>query len=438
MQSQLLKYLDYLIHPDVFSDLEGLVKVRGLVGLALIYVVASSLVAALSENSGVLLTILPLATIFMIAVGRVTGKYNLISYTVFGLLTAAMIQFIHEAQSLHVTTVFWTPILIWASVFSAGPFLGGFITFTMATAMFLIFNLEIISSLNPLQIPTEQAYLHEVYVGLGVAYVFSILFHRTTHSLVGIAVHEREALLQQKEKTIEASKLSALGEMAGGIAHEINNPLMIIRGNAEVIQKGENEHNQVQERTERIIRTVDRIEEIISSMQKLSDRHQHNKFEYTDLVTIIQESLIYFQEKIRSLGIELEVSKPTSIPVYCNTSQVGQILINLLNNACDAILEAHEHEAWIRIEARIHHEKAVVLVSNSGPKINEDLVNDIMRPFFTTKDFGKGTGLGLSVSKKIAQQHGGDLLLEFEKPNTTFELRLPLRKAEVGSYSEVS
>jgi two-component system sensor histidine kinase DctS len=107
----------------------------------------------------------------------------------------------------------------------------------------------------------------------------------------------------------------------------------------------------------------------------------------------------------------------------CRAVQISQVLLNLINNACDAISSLNEK--WILINAIERNNLIEISVTNSGPKIPAHIREKLMQPFFTTKEVGMGTGLGLSLSKTIAEAHGGRLYLDLGAENTRFVLELP-------------
>jgi signal transduction histidine kinase len=121
-----------------------------------------------------------------------------------------------------------------------------------------------------------------------------------------------------------------------------------------------------------------------------------------------------------------------ALSISCREVQIAQVLLNLLENAFDAVME-QQGEKWIRIEVAVQAGSVVLSVIDSGPGIPPELKTRIMEPFFTTKEVGKGTGLGLSLSRAIVEEHGGKLELTEEAGHTCFSFRLPLaQKAEAA------
>jgi PAS domain S-box-containing protein len=252
--------------------------------------------------------------------------------------------------------------------------------------------------------------------------------------------------VKKMEERLEAqSRLTALGEMASGIAHEINNPLMIISGRMHMLMKElqtdsgtpESAFKKV-EYVEKVLETVDRITKIIRGLKFFSRSEEKEPFKSTDLETVIMETLAICEEHFKSSGIELSVeSLPLSkTPVDCRSTQISQVLINLLNNSFDALssqtalnLRAEEKK-WIRLNCENADSKIRISVTDSGHGIPHAIANKLMQPFFTTKEVGKGTGLGLSISKGIIEDHGGRIWLDQDNKNTRFIFEIPIRQRE--------
>lgn len=233
--------------------------------------------------------------------------------------------------------------------------------------------------------------------------------------------------------------LTALGEMAGGIAHEINNPLSVITGRVAILLKKLQSQSLdpqfLQSGLEQIQRTVSRIARIVDSMRRLSradasaEEARPEKME-----TILRETMEFTEDKLKRYDITLSIHDALSLSeatVMLQGFGVSQILINLIGNAADAIEGRLGSERWIRLELDRSAEGAVLIkVVDPGLGIPKAIQSKIMEPFFTTKPPGKGTGLGLSLSQRIAEEHGGRLYLDTEADHTTFVLELPALKRE--------
>jgi PAS domain S-box-containing protein len=234
---------------------------------------------------------------------------------------------------------------------------------------------------------------------------------------------EKEVLQAQ---VAESARLSALGEMAGGVAHEINNPLAIIKGKAAVLKRkielNISDKEPILKDALSIENTVDRISKIIQGLRNYSRNAENDAFEMTNVQSIIDDTLILCREKFKMALVEIKMKNMIDIQFQCRSAQISQIFMNLLSNSYDAILNLNEK--WIEIEMRDDKDFIFLRFKDSGAGIDADVSKKIMNPFFTTKEVGKGTGLGLSISVGIAESHGGSLKYLPSEKNTTFELIL--------------
>jgi signal transduction histidine kinase len=237
----------------------------------------------------------------------------------------------------------------------------------------------------------------------------------------------------QKILAINASKLASLGEMAGRIAHEINNPMMIISSSARAIGKevkfDEMDKNKILDRLNKINYTVERVTKIINSVKSFSRNADHDLFETVPVYEVIEDSLSLCMEKFRHEKIDIRfkgIDKKTTVEV--RKSEISQILINLLNNSFDALMELEDR--WIEISVDVKTDFVRVCITDSGHGVDKECETKIFSPFFTTKEVGKGTGLGLGISQKLATVNGGKLTLDKECENTKFSLYLPIKHPE--------
>ena len=242
----------------------------------------------------------------------------------------------------------------------------------------------------------------------------------------------REAQKQNTDnqmKLATASKLTSLGEMASGIAHEINNPLAIIQGKVYQIAKilkGEEKLIPVQEHLTKIEETLFRIQKIIQGLRAFARQADNDPFEASNFKSIIADTMALCGQKMIRANIVVTVDLEPDLNLDCRSGQICQILMNLLQNASDAVAHC-EHK---RIDIKAYHENSKIFlkVYDSGPGVPAWIQQKIMQPFFTTKDVGKGTGLGLSISMGIAQQHHGNLYLDIDCEKTCFVLELPVHQ----------
>jgi len=238
-----------------------------------------------------------------------------------------------------------------------------------------------------------------------------------------------EALLDaQQTRIVASSRFSALGEMAGGIAHEINNPLAIIHGRASQLKlwigKGALDSEKVGSVADQIEKTAMRISKIVRGLKSFSRDSEDDPFEPSCLKEVLEETIALCCERFKNHGILLTPpAVPPGLRIDCRPTQISQVLLNLLNNSHDAVLALPEK--WVRVDLEERDAEVVVTVTDSGKGVPPELREKIMQPFFTTKEVGSGTGLGLSISRGLIENHGGRLRLDAACPNTRFVVYLP-------------
>ncbi len=240
---------------------------------------------------------------------------------------------------------------------------------------------------------------------------------------------QEELIKDQQARMISSAKLSSLGEMASGIAHEINNPLAIIKGKAYQILKrldsGEVNVDFLSKEVSKIEQNSLRIVKIIKGLRTFSRHGEADPFKATSFRAILDDVLELCHERFRYQGVELKISGDLNTEIRCQETQLAQVLLNLINNAHDAVV--NKNSPWVHIHAENDGDSLRVTVTDSGEGISEEIAQKIMQPFFTTKEVGVGTGLGLSISKGIIEMHGGRLYLDQNCPNTRFVIDLPLQ-----------
>ncbi len=233
-------------------------------------------------------------------------------------------------------------------------------------------------------------------------------------------------LEEQRARAFSSAKFAALGEMASGITHEINNPLTAINLHSQtlkiLIENGADKEEALK-KLELVSKTVHRIARIVESMSSISREGSYDSMKNESLHRIVEDTITLCTERFKKHDVKLTIDVPKNIFIDCRSIQISQLLLNLLNNAFDAIESLPER--WIKVQAIETDSFVKIIVTDSGEGIPENLSQKIFDPFFTTKPAGKGTGLGLSLSTKIAQDHGGKLFLDRSHSNTTFVIELP-------------
>lgn len=258
---------------------------------------------------------------------------------------------------------------------------------------------------------------------------------------ISIDIHDEKMLelkAQQQRVLMETSaKMAALGEMAGGIAHEINNPLQIISGKSSLmVRRLKTEAIDIKKYEPDLVRIeemVQRIAKIIRGLRSFSRNAENDPFVPSSITDVIQETLSLCSARLANHGIDVQVVGNQDVFVSCRSTQISQVLLNLLNNAHDAVetLDAK----WIRLTIEASEADVKILVEDSGSGIPEKVVKKMMQPFFSTKEVGKGTGMGLSISKGIVEEHGGKLSYDAAAPHTRFVIELPRVQAPAAQVT---
>lgn len=246
-------------------------------------------------------------------------------------------------------------------------------------------------------------------------------------------MRQRHALIA---KLVTTSKLAALGEMAGGIAHEINTPLTVIQGRAgqirRMLEEGVGDPTTLATFAGRIEATVKRIARIVHGLRSFARQADQDPIESVPVAGIVAEALDLCRERFRSHGVALRhESIDDSLRVSCRPTQISQVLLNLLSNAFDAV--ENTPEKWVALTVGLQDDHVELSVEDSGPGVPPDQRELIFQPFFTTKPVGQGTGLGLSISLGILQEQGGTLFLDEHSPHTRFVVSLPQSSAHLSS-----
>lgn len=277
-------------------------------------------------------------------------------------------------------------------------------------------------------------------------------------------------LTEAKFSLVQSEKMAAIGQLAAGIAHEINNPMGFVNSNFEILHKYFNRVIEfitfVQNRLEdkeftddpelcqygasiaekyKLLKIdmildelegvfndsasgIHRITEIVQSLRVFARSSSDNEKETTVLLDMINQVILITKNEVKYLAT-FELDIPHDIVIYCNRIQLGQVFINIIMNAAQAIKSQNRSDmGFIKIIARKQNQDVKIWFIDDGPGIPEDIILKIFEPFFTTKEIGKGTGLGLSISYDIiVNKHNGsiDVKSDYGK-GATFIITLPI------------
>lgn len=247
----------------------------------------------------------------------------------------------------------------------------------------------------------------------------------------------------------QSAKLAAVGELAAGVAHELNQPLMVIRGHAQEMIEGNSVPDNIRKDLKLIEKQTGRMMRIIDHLRAFA-RQSTGAFEQVNLNDVIDDSFTLITQQLKNLNIEIKKELDESIPrIWGDHNRLEQIFLNLMTNAKDAMEENGEGVLSIKTQPIIDMTGdkngkvtgVLVLFSDTGVGIGDNIMDKIFDPFFTTKEVGKGTGLGLSISYSILKDHGGSITAESNAgTGTTFRLEFPVERRMLprGKKREIS
>jgi signal transduction histidine kinase len=238
-------------------------------------------------------------------------------------------------------------------------------------------------------------------------------------------VEEQRSSLEDQLR--HADRLATIGQLAAGVAHELNEPLVTVLGCAQLSRKTPGLPEQAKADYERIIAASLHARDVISKL-KLFARRAPARKEESDLNEVVRDGLALLEEHVEKSGITLEARLDSELPtVVADRGQLHQVLINLIVNA----LQATEPGGRITVRTMPGEAAIVLVVQDTGSGMAEETLKHIFTPFFTTKEVDEGTGLGLSVVHGIVSAHGGTIQVKSRVgAGSRFEVRLPVTSAE--------
>jgi two-component system NtrC family sensor kinase len=238
------------------------------------------------------------------------------------------------------------------------------------------------------------------------------------------------------EQLLQAEKMTALGELVAGVAHELNNPLAAVMGYTQLLLS-QDLPAEVRRRLETVYSEADRASKIVRNLLTFARKHPPEK-KYLGLNGIIEKTLELKAYHFRTGQIQVVKDLAPDLPMtMLDYFQLQQVLLNLFNNAEQA-LEEGGRGGTIRIATRQQGDRIEARVTDDGPGIPPEVQSRVFEPFFTTKKEGKGTGLGLPLCYGIVQEHGGVIRVESEPGRgTTFVLEFPILPEPGGSSEKM-
>jgi PAS domain S-box-containing protein len=235
-----------------------------------------------------------------------------------------------------------------------------------------------------------------------------------------------EDLRRTQEQLLQSEKMSAVGQLIAGVAHELNNPLTAILGYAQLLES-EGLNERAQDYVGKMFKQAQRTHRVVQNLLSFARQRKPERSE-VDIRKVLEETLALrdYDLKINNIVVEKDLGAEAAM-VVADPHQLEQVFLNIINNAVDAVLEAGRSG---KLKIRVYSEKGAVCAqfADDGPGIKDP--KRIFDPFYTTKNVGKGTGLGLSICYGIVKEHGGDITAHnASEGGAVIEVRLPMAVA---------
>jgi photoactive yellow protein len=259
-------------------------------------------------------------------------------------------------------------------------------------------------------------------------------FQKDNSNLCLITVSDVTEKMSLRDHLVRGERLREVGEVAAGVAHNFNNVLTVIRGNAELLLMRLKDDEFARQRAEKILKASDDGEQMVKRIRESARHYPEARAAITEveLNQLVKDSIAFTEDYAKAMqderGVRVEFKTELAddlSPVRAAASELREVFVNLLRNAIDAI----EGEGQIIIRAHAEDGRAVIEVSDTGTGMDREVQGKLFRPLFTTKG-EKGTGLGLATCYAIVRRHGGDIQVKSAPgEGTTFTIRLPMAAA---------
>jgi two-component system, NtrC family, sensor kinase len=231
-----------------------------------------------------------------------------------------------------------------------------------------------------------------------------------------------------QREVIQQEKMAAIGILAGGVAHEINNPIGGIIAFVQLMKRDAKENETLLDDLLEIEKAALRCKKIVADLLDFSRVSRDRERRLVDVNLLLEKVFPFIEREMRSMNVELIFREGKNIPMIRGIpDRLQQIFINLMTNACHAMTKG----GTITVTTKLEGEYVVIRVRDDGPGISDDVRDRIFDPFYTTKEPGKGTGLGLSISYRIVKDHGGEIICsDVTDSGAEFIVRFPRARDE--------
>jgi PAS domain S-box-containing protein len=232
----------------------------------------------------------------------------------------------------------------------------------------------------------------------------------------------------QRQKAVANARATALGQMAGGIAHEINNPLTIVLGTAKhfklAVDRGDLEKEALHRGADKIMEATHRIAKVIKGLKAFAREGSSDPIVECSVKMIFEDTFAFCEARVKNHGINLVTPQlAQDFRLRCRPVEIAQAILNMILNSDTAVRGGES--PWIRVTFEQEEKWSIFRVTDSGMGIPKSIAERMMEPFFTTKEVGKGMGLGLTVVKSVVTNHSGEFFLDSQNPNTSFVMKIP-------------
>jgi two-component system NtrC family sensor kinase len=229
-----------------------------------------------------------------------------------------------------------------------------------------------------------------------------------------------------QDQLIQSEKLSAIGQLIAGIAHDLNNPLASVVGFADFLKEVPNVPPALREPLTVIQEEAERASNIVKNLLSFARKQEHQR-RPTPLRPLLDATFVLLRNQLMANRVEARIEIEPDLPAPdIDPNQIQQVFVNLINNAAQAIASTGR-PGGILVRARRWLDGVAIDVIDDGPGMSEPVAAQVFEPFYTTKPEGEGTGLGLSISQGILREHGGRIMLATEEGHgSTFTVQLPL------------
>ena len=333
-----------------------------------------------------------------------------------------------------------------------GPFIYGFIIFPVICTFFLssknatimcIISLGVIQLIRFEILKIENIFninyfkIHLLFFELMVFAVFILAcifknVNKRYGELALISARKAEdhlvSLKETQNHLVQAAKLTSLGTMAAGMCHELNNPLVGVKGFAQIMMRNQSLDENARRHVELILKASAKMEKIINHLRLFSRETKEDDWGPIDLAKPIEGSIILLGQQLREANITVKIDYEEKAIIYGENNLLESIFQNFLTNSRDAFEDIKDDRSkLIMIKIQSDHDKKVILVyTDNATGIPDEVIDHMYEPFFTTKEAGRGTGLGMSIAHGIVKQHQAEIMVESkENEGTKFTIIFP-------------